>query len=68
MTNAIIGENFMDLFSELTRIDNYNIDTFYLMQSSLKALPNFQDMDDFFSAMGIRNMQQQNSMNISLLS
>jgi hypothetical protein len=51
LTNAIIRKNFIDVFSELTRVDNYNIDTFCLIQSSLKALPNFPDMDDLFSAM-----------------
>jgi 6-phosphogluconate dehydrogenase len=29
VTKAIIRKNFKDLFSELTRIDNYNIDPFY---------------------------------------
>jgi hypothetical protein len=36
-------------------LDNYTIDAFHLIKASLAALPNFRDMDDFFSAMAKTN-------------
>jgi hypothetical protein len=49
LTETIIQENFKQLFERLTDENTYNVDNFNLIQTDLKALPSFRDMENFFS-------------------
>jgi hypothetical protein len=51
LTETNIQENFKELFEKLIERSPQENDNFNLIQTNLKTLPNFEDMENFFSIM-----------------